>query len=910
MLELYISEDDVLNVLADQLIGSETVPGGLQPLAFHWGSLNLTDFPSADPFGTAGPHYLYFTVDPTDFVVESDEDNNILGIPLPWDKALVFGDDFSTDTGWTGYRTQRWERGPAEAGGGAYGNPDPAFDTTDTGDDYLLGYNIGGDYQISLGAPIWITSPVIDARGFSDLTLRFQQWLNVGMPFWPSQDDRAYLEVYDGADWQTIFQNLGEIVDSQWALIEHDVSAYAVGNESFRIRFGMGPTDAWRRYSGWNIDDVQLIGTLSADVTAPEVEDVVPPSRAQIPTDSIEVYFNEGMALYPLSDLANYALEDEILTPVPIVALQTGTDSVILQLGSHLEFGKDYTLTIQSDGLVDPAGNPLAGGTAPDDDFVYTFILPGIYAGVIEMYGGRITFYDTDDFSPVDVRPDAVVRGNDRVGITSVSLGLQHSAFGVVIEQKPGSDQAIAIYDKISSPYGIQYIVADANVSKLAIASELLGMNLNGAALTPDLVLDLDIDGDGAEDDPVSFVAFGDVGTILPGAVINGDVVVNGDLRNVKLRNSLNGDLVVKGGSDLGRLTVVGGDFDGDLVVQGTLGRLYFGPGSDLNGTVTAGDIGRLTFKGLAGVTDSIYSAGDIDLLWSLGPVAGDVTAVGRVGRLSARQGIEPGFVVTAGSLNSLYSRGDMQADVQVTGDVGVIKVVGGDLDGDVSVSGSVKAIRVVGGAVTEDIEVTGTLRRLYVRNHLLVALVGEVNVDGDLYSVFLDGDMTGDVTVGGSARRVAVRGDVTGDMSFGQGLASLYAAGNFSADVEVLNGNLGKVVVKGTMADSNFLVVDGAFGTLNVRSRMLRSSVSVEEGLLRSVNVGRTFEDSDIMAKMLGRVKIGGEIRSTGGDYEIRAAEETFGLRTGGSYYKIDASPATWQWFDSNRVRVWVDEP
>lgn len=172
----------------------------------------------------------------------------IPSIPLP------FFDDFSTEKGWIGYEVGGWERGPAEEGGGEFGYPDPEVDHTPFSvDNYLLGFAIGGDYPNNLSERS-IISPPIDCKDNDRVYLRFWGWLNV------EGYDRATIHVSnDGTNWSLVWVNpVYDITDDQWFRYAFDISSIAANQEAVYIKFTMGPTDDSYRYSGWNIDDLEV----------------------------------------------------------------------------------------------------------------------------------------------------------------------------------------------------------------------------------------------------------------------------------------------------------------------------------------------------------------------------------------------------------------------------------------------------------------------------------------------------------------------------------------------------------------------------------------------------------------------------------------------------------------------------
>lgn len=191
----------------------------------------------------------------------------------------LFQDDFSGNTGWSGYGGQaEWTRGAATGGYGndSHGGPDPSTDHSPTGDNYLIGNDLGagsgGDYNAYIGATYWLTSPAINCSGVTGVTLTFYRWLGVEQPAY----DHAYFQVYNGSSWITLYQNDATIDDASWVEMTYDVSAYANNNSNFRIRFGLGSTDGSWQYCGWNVDDVVLwtyecgpvvTGTLAGTVT-------------------------------------------------------------------------------------------------------------------------------------------------------------------------------------------------------------------------------------------------------------------------------------------------------------------------------------------------------------------------------------------------------------------------------------------------------------------------------------------------------------------------------------------------------------------------------------------------------------------------------------------------------------------
>lgn len=179
------------------------------------------------------------------------------------DRVAFFYDDYSFDMGWTGFGgSGEWMRSPAAGGNGSdtYGGPDPSLDHSATADNFVLGNDLtsgaGGDYNSSLSATYYITSPMFDCSGMTSVQMKFWRWLGVE----GSSYDHAYLQAYNGTSWVTLYQNSATMSETSWGEQFFDVSTYADGNQDFQIRFGMGTSDGSSNYCGWNIDDFELKG--------------------------------------------------------------------------------------------------------------------------------------------------------------------------------------------------------------------------------------------------------------------------------------------------------------------------------------------------------------------------------------------------------------------------------------------------------------------------------------------------------------------------------------------------------------------------------------------------------------------------------------------------------------------------
>jgi hypothetical protein len=177
--------------------------------------------------------------------------------------TTLYQDDFSTNLGWSGLGgTGEWSISSATGGAGSdtHGGPDPAIDHSPTSDNRVIGNDntsgTGGDYGANITATQWVTSPVINCAGQTNIALSFWRWLGVEQGVY----DDAFLQAYNGASWVTLYQNPTDssIDESAWSQQKYNVSTYADNNANFRIRFGLGVSDGSWQWCGWNIDDIRV----------------------------------------------------------------------------------------------------------------------------------------------------------------------------------------------------------------------------------------------------------------------------------------------------------------------------------------------------------------------------------------------------------------------------------------------------------------------------------------------------------------------------------------------------------------------------------------------------------------------------------------------------------------------------
>jgi len=168
---------------------------------------------------------------------------------------------FSMDLGPDWIATGAWQFGIPQGRSGDHGLPDPVSGATG---ENVYGYNLAGAYTNNLSEQT-LTTGAIDCTGFTGVTLRFMRWLNVER----APNDWATVRVSsDGANWTTVWENPTDdtvdgasVADSSWQIVAYDISAVADNQPTVYLRWVMGPTDGQWTYSGWNLDDVELVGS-------------------------------------------------------------------------------------------------------------------------------------------------------------------------------------------------------------------------------------------------------------------------------------------------------------------------------------------------------------------------------------------------------------------------------------------------------------------------------------------------------------------------------------------------------------------------------------------------------------------------------------------------------------------------
>ncbi len=181
-------------------------------------------------------------------------------------QTVLFTEDFSDNgAGWSfdpNDPNQEWQIGPSlRSSGHSYGNPDPAFDHTATGDNGVAGVVIGGNAATNATHPYYyLTSPVVDtSSGTGPVWLGFWRWLNSDYnPFMTNT-----VEVFDGSQWHVIWESGSSpgVQDQAWTLVSYELTPYKNANMQIRFGYLIGSTGVFT-VSSWNIDDVVIANVI------------------------------------------------------------------------------------------------------------------------------------------------------------------------------------------------------------------------------------------------------------------------------------------------------------------------------------------------------------------------------------------------------------------------------------------------------------------------------------------------------------------------------------------------------------------------------------------------------------------------------------------------------------------------
>ena len=165
--------------------------------------------------------------------------------------VVMYSFPLDEDPGWS--VEGDWAHGVPTGNGSHGADPTSGY----TGEN-VYGYNLNGDYPANMPEAEYLTTTALDCSEWVNVGLRYRRWLGVAN----HETATARVEVSnDGLTWTRIWSNWSTCDDWDWQLVERDLSPVADGQSTVYLRWSMGPMHNAVTYCGWNIDDVEILGT-------------------------------------------------------------------------------------------------------------------------------------------------------------------------------------------------------------------------------------------------------------------------------------------------------------------------------------------------------------------------------------------------------------------------------------------------------------------------------------------------------------------------------------------------------------------------------------------------------------------------------------------------------------------------
>ena len=173
-------------------------------------------------------------------------------------RSLIYEANMDIDPGWT--LDPFWEYGQPTGF-----NDDPTSGYTGPN---VIGYNFSGLYENDIVDPKYATTPAIDCSNYNEVAVSFRFWdERVG-------GDTSRIEVSnDGSRWTTVYIDSERMANLSWVYMDIDITAYAAGQSTVYVRYGMGPTDERTGDGGPNVDDMRVIGYPVLPVLIVDISD-------------------------------------------------------------------------------------------------------------------------------------------------------------------------------------------------------------------------------------------------------------------------------------------------------------------------------------------------------------------------------------------------------------------------------------------------------------------------------------------------------------------------------------------------------------------------------------------------------------------------------------------------------------
>lgn len=159
------------------------------------------------------------------------------------------------------------EDNPAYVAGNSHGgNTNPTY--PHGGGNWIIGTDITGNgdnpggIETGVGSKeCYVETKPFDCYYYKGISLIFYRWLNI------CDLDTAYVSIStdEGTTWENVWTSTSTILNKSWTYQNLDLKNVADRTPSIKLRFALGSADREQNmlaYSGWNIDDVALVGTF------------------------------------------------------------------------------------------------------------------------------------------------------------------------------------------------------------------------------------------------------------------------------------------------------------------------------------------------------------------------------------------------------------------------------------------------------------------------------------------------------------------------------------------------------------------------------------------------------------------------------------------------------------------------
>lgn len=176
-------------------------------------------------------------------------------------ESILINDFEESVAGWNFTGEFEWSVAKG-LGSGVTGVKDPSYAHSGK---KMIGTDISGqgafpgDYEHSIGKADYVAvSPEMNCYHYKDISLMFYRWLNVNF------GDSASIELSldNGSSWTPLWENAVYISERDWSFQKLSLGKFADRASSVKLRFTLGPTGDLMHLSGWNIDDVAVVGTF------------------------------------------------------------------------------------------------------------------------------------------------------------------------------------------------------------------------------------------------------------------------------------------------------------------------------------------------------------------------------------------------------------------------------------------------------------------------------------------------------------------------------------------------------------------------------------------------------------------------------------------------------------------------